>query len=208
MSNDMNVLERCLLLIFTALLAAAQASAQARQNAPSTNWPTRGWRSSSPEAQGMDSAKLAEAFDFIREHKIPIHSLLIVRNGNIVLDAYFYPFQSDQLHDGASMTKSVTSTLIGIAIGQRRLSGVSQSVLSLFPQRTIANRDERKEQVTIEHLLTMTSNLDCRSQHEITLSEMMRSKDWIEFMLDLPMAKDSGNKFVYCSCGMQLLTPR
>jgi CubicO group peptidase (beta-lactamase class C family) len=202
----MNLLERCLLLIFTTLLAAAQARAQARQNAPSTNWPTRGWRSSSPEAQGMDSAKLAEAFDFIREHKIPIHSLLIVRNGNIVLDSYFYPFQSDQLHDGASMTKSVTSTLIGIAIGQRKLSGVSQSVLSLFPQRTIANRDERKEQVTIEHLLTMTSNLDCRSQHEITLSEMMQSKDWVEFMLDLPMSKDSGNKFVYCSGGMHLLS--
>src|SRR5438045_9742633 len=91
---------------------------------------------------------------------LPIHSLLIVRNRNIVLDAYFYPFQADQLHDGASMTKSVTSTLIGIAIGQHKLSGVSQSVLSLFPQRAIANRDQRKEQVTIEQLLTMTSNLD------------------------------------------------
>src|SRR6266700_7159472 len=154
----MNLLKRCLLLIFTALLAAAQLSAQ------------------------------------------------IVRNGNILLDAYFYPFQADQLHDGASMTKSVTSTLIGIAIGQHKLSGVSQSVLSLFSQRTIANRDERKEHVTIEQLLTMTSNLDCRSQHEATLSEMMQSKDWVKFMLDLPMANDPGNKFVYCSGGMHLLS--
>ena len=79
----------------------------------------------------MDSAKLAEAFDYIQQQKVPIHSLLIVRNGSIVLDAYFYPFQADQLHDGASMTKSVTSTLIGIAIGQHKLSGVSESVLSL-----------------------------------------------------------------------------
>src|SRR5437667_208832 len=203
----MNLLKRCLLLIFTALLAAAQVSAQTGQKTPSTKyWPTQGWRSSSPEAQGMDSAKLAEAFDYIQQQKVPIHSLLIVRNGSIVLDAYFYPFQADQLHDGASMTKSVTSTLIGIAIGQHKLSGVSQSVLSLFPLRTIANRDERKEHVTIEQLLTMTSNLDCRSQHEITLTEMMQSKDWIKFMLDLPMANDPGNKFVYCSGGMHLLS--
>ena len=203
----MNLLERCLLLILAALLAAPQVSAQTREHAPSTkHWPTRGWRSSSPEAQGMDSATLAEAFDFIQQNKVPIHSLLIIRNGNIVLDAYFYPFQSGQLHDGASMTKSVTSTLIGIAIGQHKLSGVSQSVLSLFPQRTIANRDERKEHVTIEQLLTMTSNLDCRSQHEITLTEMMQSNDWIKFMLDLPMATDPGNKFVYCSGGMHLLS--
>jgi CubicO group peptidase (beta-lactamase class C family) len=169
-------------------------------------WPTREWRSSSPEAQGMDSAKLAEAFDYIRQNKVPIHSLLIVRNGNIVLDASFYPFQADQLHDGASMTKSVTSTLIGIAIGQHKLTGVSQPILSLFPQRTIANRSERKEHVTIEQLLTMTSNLDCRAQHEITLSEMMQSKDWVKFMLDLPIADDPGNKFVYCSGGMHLLS--
>src|SRR3989442_14102081 len=187
----MNLINRCLLLIFTALLAAAQVSAQTGQKTPSTKyWPTQGWRSSSAEAQGMDSAKLADAFDYIQQQKVPIHSLLIVRNGNIVLDAYFYPFQADQLHDGASMTKSVTSTLIGIAIGQHKLSGVNQPVLSLFPRRTIANRDERKEHMTIEQLLTMTSNLDCRSQHEATLSEMMQSKDWVKFMLDLHMAND------------------
>ena len=83
-------------------------------------WPTHGWRSSTPEAQGMDSEVLAQAFDYIRQHQTPIHSLLIVRNGYVVLDAYFYPFREGQVHDGASMTKSITSTLIGIAIGRAR----------------------------------------------------------------------------------------
>ena len=64
----------------------------------------------------MDSEKLAQALDYVRLHEIPIHSLLIVRNGYVVLDAYFYPFHAGQVHDVASVTKSITSTLIGIAI--------------------------------------------------------------------------------------------
>ena len=83
----------------------------------------------------MDSEILAQAFDYVQQHQVPIHSLLIVRNGYVVLDAYFYPFHESQVHDGASMTKSITSTLIGIAIGEHKLSGVNQPVLSLFPGR-------------------------------------------------------------------------
>src|ERR1039458_1226889 len=118
-----------------------------------TYWPRHGWRSSTPEAQGMDSDVLAQAFDFFRQNNIPIHSLLIVRNGYVVLDAYFYPYQEGLVHDGASMTKSITSTLIGIAIGEHKLSSVRQPVLSLFPGRNVANRDERKVRMTVEDLL-------------------------------------------------------
>jgi CubicO group peptidase (beta-lactamase class C family) len=172
-----------------------------------TYWPANDWRSSSPEAQGMDSAVLARAFDYVAQHKTPIHNLLIIRNGYVVLDANFYPYQAGQLHDGASMTKSITSSLIGIAIGQHKLAGVHQAVTPLFRQRTIATRDERKERVTIESLLTMTSGLDCRfSPGEVTLREMMQSRDWVQFMLDLPMVAEPGTKYEYCSGGMHLLS--
>ena len=80
----------------------------------------------------MDSEALAQAFEYVRQNQIPIHSLLIVRNGYLVLDAYFYPFQENQVHDGASMTKSITSTLIGIAIGEHKLSSVRQPVRSFL----------------------------------------------------------------------------
>jgi CubicO group peptidase (beta-lactamase class C family) len=172
-----------------------------------TYWPTHGWRSSTPEAQGMDSEVLAQAFDYVRQNHIPIHSLLIVRNGYVVLDAYFYPFQEGLFHDGASMTKSITSTLIGIAIGEHKVRSVHQSALSLFPGRNVVNRDERKQRMTIEGLLTMTSGLDCHVDHgEITLREMIRSKDWVQFMLDRPMLAEPGSKFEYCSGGMHLLS--
>lgn len=169
-------------------------------------WPTDGWRRSSPEAQGMDSRTLADAFDYVRQHQIPIHSLLIVRNGYIVLDAYFWPFHDGQWHDLASVTKSVTSTLVGIAIGQHKLR-VDQTLLSVFGQRPVANRDARKERVTIEQLLTMTSGLDCSVAHgEITLSQMMGSANWIQFMLDLRMRDEPGSRYEYCSGGTHLLS--
>src|SRR5260370_1986116 len=154
----------------------------------------------------MDSEALANAFAFIRQNHIPIHSFLIVRNGYVVLDAYFYPFQAGEVHDAASVTKSITSTLIGIAIGEQKLD-LHESVFSRFPGRTIANRDGRKERITIVNLLTMSSGLDCHVEHaEITLRQMHDSKDWVQFMLDLPMAQDPGAAFSYCSGGMHLLS--
>ena len=135
-----------LFLILLLLTAAALAEEQAAPpTAPETYWPTHGWRTSTPEAQGMDSEVLAQAFDYVRRHHVPIHSLLIVRNGYLVLDAYFYPFHEGQVHDGASMTKSVTSTLIGIVIGERKLSSVRQPALSVFPERNIRNRDPQSQ---------------------------------------------------------------
>lgn len=200
-----------ILSFFLALAGRMEAgnAAPAAQSTPYAEipWPTEGWQSATPESQGMDSPTLATAFDYIRQNHVSIHSLLIARNGKILLDASFYPFRDGQLHDLASVTKSVTCTLIGIAIGKNKLKGLRQPVLPLFPGRTAANRNTRKEQMTIEDLLTMTSGLDCSNkQHEITLRQMRLSKDWIQFMLDLPMAAVSGRKFEYCSGGMHLLS--
>ncbi len=216
MMKDRSWLRRLLLLVLLSMSlpsplgmrGAAQVVGQTERKAQSPEyWPTQAWRTSTPERQGLDSEKLAEMLELIRQHDVDIHSLLIIRNGFIVLDANFYPFQEGQLHDLASVTKSVTSTLIGIAIGQHKITGVSQPILSLFPQRQIANRDERKARVTIKDLLTMTSGLDCRFRpNEITLSEMTHSKGWIQFMLNLPMVAEPGSKYEYCSGGMHLLS--
>ena len=77
-----------------------------------------------------------------------IHSLLIVRNGHVVTDAYFYPFAEGWLHDLASVTKSFTSSLVGIALNQGYLEGVQKGVLDIFPERTVANVDANKEVMT------------------------------------------------------------
>ncbi len=172
-------------------------------------WPTEGWLTSTPEEQGMDSELLAEMMDYLQEQNgFNIHSLLIVRNGHIVTDAYFYPFaKSRSLHDLASVTKSFTSTLIGIAIDEGYIESVQQPVLNLFPERSVANVDANKEAMTVEDLLTMSSGFECiHEPGEPTLFEMRGSPDWAQFTLDLPMAAEPGRRWVYCSPVPHLLS--
>jgi CubicO group peptidase (beta-lactamase class C family) len=170
-------------------------------------WPTRGWRTSTPEQQGMDSNKLAEAVEFILRNNVRVHSLLVIRNGFIVADAHFYPYLPNSRHDVASVTKSVTSTLIGIAIDKGIIKDVSQPALGLFTDRKAANLDEHKKTMTVEHLLLMESGLACvNSPTEETLFRMMESPDWIQFMLDLPMSDAPGTRFVYNSGAVHLLS--
>lgn len=178
-----------------------------RARSAESYWPTHLWRTSTPEAQGFDSETLARALQTIRERKSPIHSLLIERNGYLILDTYFFPFKDGEKHDIASATKSITSTLIGIAIGEGRLAGVGQPVLSVLSDSSISYRDARKERLTIEDLLTMRSGLNCRfDEGELTLNQMRASAHWVPFMLNLPMASDPGSTWVYCSGGMHVLS--
>jgi CubicO group peptidase (beta-lactamase class C family) len=197
-----------LLLLSLSILPVTPATPRPKQTPSSpAYWPTDGWRSTTPEQQGIDSDKLADVLDYIRKNEIKIHSLLIVRNGFVVLDAYFYPYNENDVHDLASVTKSVTATLVGVAINQGKIKSVQQPLLALFPARPVLNRDARKENLTLENLLTMSSGLNCRYESgEPTLREMRQSSDWIQFMLNLPMAAESGRKFVYCSGGMHLLS--
>ncbi len=170
-------------------------------------WPTRGWRTSTPEEQGLNSNTLAEAVEFVMREKVRAHSLLVIRNGFVAVDAYFYPYAPNTRHDVASVTKSITSTLIGMAIDRGLIKDVSQPVLDLFADRTAANLDDRKRAMTLEHLLMMESGLECiNSPTEVTLFRMIGSSDWVQFMLDLPMTDAPGARFAYNSGAVHLLS--
>ncbi|MCP4166737.1 MAG: serine hydrolase [Chloroflexi bacterium] len=168
-------------------------------------WPTDGWRSSTPEEQGMDSEKLAALMDYLQnQNSFDIHSLLIIRNGYVVTDVYFPPFAEGYLHGLASATKSFTSSLIGIAIDKGYIEGVEQRVLDFFPERTVSNLDANKEAMTLEDLLTMRSGFECNNA-DIT-SRILKSPDWVQFALDLPMGAEPGARWVYCNANVHLLS--
>jgi CubicO group peptidase (beta-lactamase class C family) len=170
-------------------------------------WPTNGWESVSPEEQGFDSAKLAAGLQNLQEKHIAIDSLLIIRNGYVVLDANFYPYDGSFPHDMASVTKSVTTALIGIAIEQGLLD-LDQPVVSYFPNRHIANLDEYKRSLTIRDLVSMRNGMEsgCFDKDEATLEAMRQSTDWVQAALDRRMVYPPGTHFCYDSPGMHLLS--
>ncbi|MCG8551980.1 MAG: beta-lactamase family protein [Desulfobacterales bacterium] len=146
---------------------------------------------------------------YIDKKQYQIDSITIVRNGHIVLDAYFWPYMKHQPHDIASCTKSITSALMGIAIDKGFISNIDRLVLGFFKDKTIANMDLRKQSMTIENLLTMASGLECRDTHLHQfegLYEMKNSNDWVQYVLDLPMSGPPGEKFEYCSGASLLLS--
>ncbi|MCP4156650.1 MAG: hypothetical protein GY757_53550, partial [bacterium] len=77
--------------------------------APVTPWPTGGWHKTAPEKQGIDSALLADMFDFITANKYHIRSLIIIRNRSLVTEAYVHPFRANAPHVIHSCSKSITS---------------------------------------------------------------------------------------------------
>lgn len=172
-------------------------------------WPTKGWREATPEEHGMKSGKLADMLGFVRANQHGVESILICRNGYLVLDAYVYPFQKNTRHILHSCTKSVTSALIGVAVEQGHLQGIDQSVLDFFPDITPANMSEDKKKITLEHLLMMAPGLECRDSwqyHWRGLRAMRQSPDWSRYMLGLPMAEPSGKRFEYCNGASFLLS--
>jgi CubicO group peptidase (beta-lactamase class C family) len=166
---------------------------------PPTFWPTEGWKTSTPEQQGLSAATLAKIFERIGQEHLKVHSLLIIRHGSLVSETYFEDFQADTQHEVFSCTKSVISALVGIAIQQGYIDSVQHPVLDYFPERTIAHNDARKQAMTLEHLLTMTSGLESDR-------DMGHSQDWVQFMLDQPMVAEPGVKFDYNSGNTHLLS--
>ena len=180
-----------------------------RQNAPPPPdyWPTAGWKTSTPEEQGFDSAKLAEGLLAIRDSGLPVHSVLAVINGRLVLDAYFYPYDGSTVHNMRSCTKSVTTTLAAIAADQGKLS-LDQSMDSFFPDAAVTYPDPRRDAITVRDITMMANGLESMgfAEDEGTLMQMVASEDWLRFALDRPMATDPGTTFVYDSPGSHILS--
>ena len=98
-----------------------------------------GWDTASLIEANVDSAKIVKLIKNILAGKYPnTHSVLLVKNGKLILEEYFYGYNRDDLHYLASATKSITSILVGISVDQDMIKNVDQNVYQLFPdyQRT------------------------------------------------------------------------
>ena len=172
-------------------------------------WPTQDWRRADPESAGMRAELLSNLDREIKARFRDINAFLMAKRGYLVFEKYYGGFGQDDTHLVASVTKSFISALIGIAIGQGFIEGVHQSVLGFFPEYRPGAHDHLKRQMTIEHLLTMTAGFQWRTgarNHELYIDRLRRSKDWVAFILDLPVRERSFGTFQYNSGASHLLS--
>jgi len=175
-----------------------------------TAWPDPDWEQSTPEAQGMDSRQLCRSLSLVPAmwDLGEIDSLLVIRHGRVVLETYFHPNTPGLRHELHSVTKSVTSTLVGIAV-MKGLVHTDDPALSCFPGRSFRNASPDKAAITIRDLLNMQSGLVFQewplSSTTNTHWQLVNSPDWVAFSLDLPMAAWPGTKFNYSDADMAIL---
>jgi CubicO group peptidase (beta-lactamase class C family) len=190
-------------ILYFGLALVAMHPYVAGQN--STYWPSQKWRIATPESQGIDSEGLAAAISQIAEKHLGVHSLLVIRHGYAVADAAIYPYDGASPHDLASVTKTVTSVITGVAVAHK-LIRLDQLVLPFFPKESPATPDVQKQKITVEDLLRMESGLDCGYlPGEQELEQMKRSANWVQSALSLPMRYDPGTHSAYCSPGYHVL---
>jgi CubicO group peptidase (beta-lactamase class C family) len=181
------------LAVFPALAAAPDCAGSSQ-----TPWPTKDWEVSTPEAEGMDSGALARLVDRVGTYKQD--SLLVIRHGKIVVDAYYAPYAPNIRHDLRSVTKSFIGTLTAIEVQEGLLDSVDHPVVDLFADKHISNVDDAKRAMTVQTMLDMTSGVawkeDAYTPDE-PIIQMYKSPDPTEFVLSRPMSDPPGARFYY-----------
>ncbi|MHA2104943.1 MAG: serine hydrolase domain-containing protein [Candidatus Hodarchaeales archaeon] len=175
-------------------------------------WPTEGWQVSTPATQNMSKSKLENMVNYIKDQNYAIDSVLIVKNGYIVFEEYLNPdYNENTSHSVHSITKSVLSFATGAAIERGYIEGLDQNILDFFPEQEYQNPDPRKENITIRHLLTMTSGLEWDESLSFdnpnnTLTQLLNSLNGVQFILDQPIAVDPGTSWNYNTGEFHLLS--
>ena len=186
-----------------------------------TFWPENSseWIEVAPETQGLNSSKIAEMFEFIKDNSQDIHSIIVVRNGYLLVYEYLHNFEiyryidgsktyfgGDNLHGQYSTTKSFISILIGIALQEGFLDNVNQTLYEFFAHRWSPSfiNSTLKKNITIEQLLTMTSGF---GDYSVPDAHLKIDDDVISFILDeVPLEYTPGENWTYSNEGVDLLS--
>jgi CubicO group peptidase (beta-lactamase class C family) len=163
------------------------------------------WRTARPSEEGLNTEVLGALVTTIGAGELEFtHSILIARRGKLVFEEYFYGFDRETRHDMRSASKTVTSTLVGLAVQEGRIDGSKSAMLPYFQQyRRYDNWDDRKADISVRNLLTMSSGLDANdSDRESVAAEgayqsQTEQPDWVKLALDAPMIADPGSQPLY-----------
>jgi len=193
----------CILAFF--LFAFLTENAVGEQSKERKYWPTSGWKTSIPEKQGMDSAKLLIADEFIQNRLPDAYSLLVVKNGYLVFEKYYSWGSREKYAVVHSVTKSFTSALIGIALDKGYLNSVDQKLVDFFPEYITDESDPMKKEISLRHLLTMSAGFKWNDRGP-SMRNWYLSSNWVKSAIQLPQENTPGDIFNYNSSTSHLLS--
>lgn len=170
-----------------------------------------GWETSTLLDEGVEPAGLNEMMlEILAGDSKYVHSILLVKNGKLIFEEYFFGYNRDANHFQASVSKSVTSLIIGIAIDKGYVPHVDTFAYEIFSDYGRAKWIEHKYPIRLKHMLTMSAGLDWdalshrRSHPGHTTYQMYASDDPIEFVLNRHLSDVPGQKYNYNS-GLTIL---
>ena len=164
---------------------------------------TQPWILATPAEVGIDPDGLSKAV--LEASEIPrFLSLLVVRDGRLVLEEYFHGNHADSLNDVRSVTKSVVSTLVGVALAEGFIGSLDETLGDyLHPQ--VGLLDPALQAISIHDLLTMTSGFQWNEIDGDSYATWIRSEDHIQHILSQPLVNNPGTNFTYNSAAVHLL---
>ncbi|MBH5316479.1 serine hydrolase [Paenibacillus sp. GSMTC-2017] len=173
-------------------------------------WPTTAWQTKDPATLGTNRDKFTDLDTTIKKQFSNLNSIVVVQKGYIAFEKYYNNSSQNDSHHVASVTKSVISALIGIAIDTGYIKSVDEKVMDFFPEYVSNPVDKRKIAVTIKHLLTMTAPFPFTWKPGggvmEPLDRLRRQKDWVKYTLDQLGLKGRPGVFQYCTVGTHLLS--
>jgi CubicO group peptidase (beta-lactamase class C family) len=180
----------------------APAEEQPPQQAQAAVWPGDDWEVSTAEGEGMDATRLEDVASYCEQHKCG--AVVIIRHGRIVWERYWGGWDENSTDNSWSMAKSMTDALVGIAINEGKIKSVDESVADFIPEW----RGTRKEEITLRHLLSMTSGLLWNEDYfeESDMITMITSYDQTGYAISRPRFHDPGDDWYYSSGDTQLFS--
>ena len=150
-------------------------------------------RRSDPESQGLSSGAILDFLEGADERLDSLNAFMLLRHGAVVAEGAWKPYCLDSPHMLFSLSKSFTSTAIGLAVEEGRLS-VDDAVLSFFPRKVPKRPSANLRAMRVRHLLSMNTG-----HEEDTTDRIMRHRDPVKAFLSLPVEREPGSHFVYDS---------
>ena len=145
-----------------------------------------------PESQGVSSEAIVQYLKAANSSGLEHHSFMLLRHGKVITEAYWRPFSKDHIHTLYSLSKSFTSTAIGMAIGEGRIK-LTDKVISFFPELLPETVSDNLAKMEIRHALHMATG-----HTKDTIGPMREAKvPWVKTFLSLPIEKEPGTHFLY-----------